>query len=151
MFTAEFQLHDYSPLIDENRVFWAVPIPDDSVTINPGTGEATMRLTDFAVPDAFHYDNSLLLSLLPTDPPLPDAIPAVPATISFEVTWAGGGERARYSSDVDRFETNLMENTATVTWSSHQADFSFVSDAAPETQTTLYAAVGRERNGVFFP
>ncbi len=47
------------------------------------------------------------------------------------------------------FEGQFVLNQATMTWSAHSADgFSFVSDPSPTT--SAFAALARERNGVFF-
>jgi len=49
----------------------------------------------------------------------------------------------------NQFAANFIEDTATVGWSSEQEGFKFVS-APASTSTTVFAEIGRERNGVFF-
>ena len=48
-----------------------------------------------------------------------------------------------------KFDAQLIVDTATMGWSAHRKDFKFESDPA-NTSTTVFAAIGSERNGVFF-
>lgn len=75
--------------------------------------------------------------------------PSVPADVSFHMRWSGVTARVKVRDETNQFVGNYIEDTATVSWSSHQEGFKFVSDPA-STSTTLFAEIGRERNGVFF-
>lgn len=75
--------------------------------------------------------------------------PAVPATVSFDVRWKGTGDHFRLRDEANGFVGKFVESTATIEWSAEEADFTFVSDPA-SASTSEFAAVGHERNGVFF-
>jgi hypothetical protein len=75
--------------------------------------------------------------------------PSVPADVSFRIRWSGDNARVNVRDDTNQFVGNYIEDTATVSWSSKQKGFKFVSDPA-STSTSLFAEIGRERNGVFF-
>jgi methylaspartate ammonia-lyase len=44
----------------------------------------------------------------------------------------------------------FIHDTAAIAWSGQQGNFTFVSDPA-STSTSQFAALGKERNGRFFP
>ena len=75
--------------------------------------------------------------------------PSVPADVSFLIRWSGVTARVKVRDDTNQFVGRFIEDTATVSWSAKQKDFKFVSDPA-STSTSLFAEIGRERNGVFF-
>ena len=75
--------------------------------------------------------------------------PSVPADVSYRIRWSGVTDRVTVRDDTNQFVGNFIEDTATVSWSSKQKGFKFVSDPA-STSTSLFAEIGRERNGVFF-
>jgi len=75
--------------------------------------------------------------------------PSVPADVSFRIRWSGVKARVTLSDTTNQFAGNFIEDTATIGWSSHQEGFKFVS-APASTSTSLFAEIGRERNGVFF-
>jgi hypothetical protein len=75
--------------------------------------------------------------------------PSVPADVSFRILWSGVKTRVMLRDTTNQFTGNFIEDTATVSWSSHQEGFKFVS-APASTSTSLFAEIGRERNGVFF-
>jgi len=58
-------------------------------------------------------------------------------------------ERVKTRDKTNRFVCTFIEDTATMAWSARRNDFKFVSDPA-NTSTTIFAEIGRERNGVFF-
>jgi hypothetical protein len=64
--------------------------------------------------------------------------------------WAGRGRRAA-QTDGSTFAFDSVISTATVEWSgvNKTTGMSFTSDPASTSQS-LYAAVGKERNGRFF-
>ena len=75
--------------------------------------------------------------------------PSVPADVSFRMRWSGVTARVNVRDETNQFVGSYIEDTATVSWSSKQEGFKFVSDPA-STSKSLFAEIGRERNGVFF-
>lgn len=114
-------------------------IPRDAVTVGHH-GAARMRLADLELVDAFTVGNSLFGG----------GPPPVPASVSFDVRWAGGGGRPREVVDAgNRFAGRFVEGPATIVWSGQEDGFRFDSDPA-SASSTRFGAVGRERNGRFF-
>ena len=75
--------------------------------------------------------------------------PSVHADVSFRIRWSGVKARVMLRDDTNQFTGNYIEDTATIGWSAQEAGFKFVSD--PEnTSTTVFAEIGKERNGFFF-
>jgi len=66
--------------------------------------------------------------------------PSVPAHVSFHM---------HLHDEQKKFDAHLIVDTATIGWSARRKDFRFVSNPA-NTSTTVFAAIGSERNGVFF-
>ena len=73
----------------------------------------------------------------------------IPARVSFHIRWHGVKKRDRIRDTKNHFTGNFIEDTATIRWSVREEGFRFVSDPA-HTSTTVFAEIGRERNGVFF-
>jgi hypothetical protein len=76
--------------------------------------------------------------------------PSAPAIASFEIEWTESKDRHRFYFEPHQWDANLVFNAAKVAWSAKTETAMFVSDPAP-TSTTLFAEVGHERSGVFFP
>ena len=76
--------------------------------------------------------------------------PSVHTDASFHVRWHGVQKRVHVRDETNEFVGNFIEDTATIRWSAEREDFKFVSDPA-DTSTTVFAEIGRERNGEFFP
>ena len=131
------QLHDFEPGIAPNGVFWTVPVPPDSVQVSPGAGTARFRMTDVAVPDYGDFFSAVTGG------------PAVPGRVSFDVRWSGDGGRTTVRDAANGFVETLVEGTASVSWSATNANGYRYETTGASSQTTLYAAVGHERNGVF--
>ncbi len=120
-------------------MFWTVPLPADNAQVDLDRGTASYQLSNFALMDHHNVPNVLM----------GDKVPAVPATVSFEVRWAGGTRRTPVRDEKEQFTGEFAEATATAAWSSRQDGFSFTSDPA-STSKSSFAAIGRERNGAFF-
>lgn len=75
--------------------------------------------------------------------------PSVPVDVSFRIRWSGVKTQVNVRDDQNRFVGNFIEDTATVSWSAEEKGFKFVS-APASTTTTVFAEIGRERNGAFF-
>ena len=54
-----FQIHDYSPGIAANGLFWVIPTSRDSIAIDFEEGVATLRVRDVPVTDAHDLYNNL--------------------------------------------------------------------------------------------
>lgn len=132
------QLHDYEPGIAPNGLFWTVPISPRNVRADVRRGTASFRLRNYAIRDFHNFENSLLSG------------PSVPARVSFDIEWVGPTKPFRVDKPAQEFRGDFRQGKVTAAWSSAQEGFSFVSAPAPTT-TSVFAAVGHERNGVFYP
>jgi hypothetical protein len=76
--------------------------------------------------------------------------PSDPAVVSFEMVWAGHGQAA-VQTDGSTFSFDSVISSATIEWSAvnDATGMQFQSDPA-STSHTEFAAVGHEKNGVFF-
>ena len=80
---------------------------------------------------------------------------SVPATVSFDITWTGSGQRHHYKpgsddpTDPTNFNGKFRDAVATGTFSGSNSDgFSFTSDPGA-TSAGLFAEIGTESNGSF--
>jgi hypothetical protein len=120
-------------------VFWTVALPADSVQVNPGSGTAELYVHDLALRDYVNIPNALAQGAF------------VPVTASLDVTWSGPVTRNVNVRDAaNGFAGEFNENQATVAFSASEAGFTFTS-APANTSTSVFAEVGHERNGIFFP
>ena len=121
-----------------NGVFWTLRLPEDNpLLIDFQAGEATL-IADLDVLDYTKIPNAFALG------------PAVPGAVTFELDWSGPITRDLNVRDTaNRFRGRFLENKATLAWSASRAGFKFVSDSA-DTSKSVFAQLGRERNGVFF-
>ena len=76
--------------------------------------------------------------------------PSHPATVSFVVNWQPSSQRIKMRDIVNGFAAELVQNTATMAWNASTQGISYFS--GPEsTSSSVFAYVGHERNGAFFP
>ncbi len=70
----------------------------------------------------------------------------VPATVSYEIRWSGvtGGDETRNTEQ--HFAIRFAEMNATMTWRAETEQFTAVSSPSK----SRFAAIGTERNGMFF-
>jgi hypothetical protein len=142
------QIHDYSPGIASNGLFWTIAVPADSVAIDLDNATASLQLADVSVIDAHDLANALTNGQGLANPPIPPIAP-VPATVSFDVEWSGVVDQATVTNQALQFTGKFIETIATIKWSASQAGFDFVSED-PDPARNLYSVIGHERNGVFF-
>ena len=142
------QIHDYSPGIPPNGLFWLVSAPRDAVQIDLDSGTASVQMTDVPVLDAHDIANALTNGRGLANPPIPP-IAAVPATVSFDIEWSDVLEQAKVTNEGQDFTGHFLRTGATIKWSSNQDAFSFVSEN-PDPTRNIYSVIGHERNGVFF-
>jgi hypothetical protein len=131
------QIHDYSPGITQSGLFWTVAVPPEAVHFDPDLEAASYRLTNLKVVDAFNLVNALAGG------------PDVPASISFEVEWTATGPAKSSRHDAHGYKGEFRKAKARVAWSGSTKDSSYLSQAA-DTSNSIFAFIGRERNGVFF-
>jgi hypothetical protein len=134
-------LHDFNPGIASSGLFWTIALPSGSVQVNPGSGRASMSAANVAVSDFFNIPNSLLHGAI---------APPAPAIASFTVHWGGAGNRVKLRDPVNGFAGEFVENSASIIWSASSAGLSYQS-GGEDTSVSVFAEVGIERNGVFFP
>ena len=74
------------------------------------------------------------------------------AVATFDVQWAGGGQRVRVDDEALGFSGRLVTGAATVHWDATNLTTGFHFQADPEGQFVVNGAayVGHERNGAFF-
>ena len=131
------QIHDFNPGIAPSGLFWTIRIPDESVEIDLEDATASMTVNNLEIEDYHDLVNALMDG------------PSVPANVSFHVRWSGVSKRVKTRDETNHFVGSYIEDTATIGWSARRKGFKFVSDPA-DTSTTVFAEIGRERNGVFF-
>jgi hypothetical protein len=133
------QVHDFNPgPPPQGRPFWTVRIPVESGTVDPIAGTGSYRVTDLPAKDYTFLLNAL------------GGGPSSPSTVSFDMRWSGPTKQVKSTDSSNRYALDGAETGCTITWSAKRGDsgFSFTSD--PASGNTTYAAVYRERNGVFF-
>lgn len=73
---------------------------------------------------------------------------SIDAKVSYSIRWSGDGSPLTID-DGANFHFDGRQTKGFISWSAHEAGFSFKSDPA-HTTLTNFALVGRERNGVFY-
>lgn len=76
--------------------------------------------------------------------------PSVPGVASFRIEWSASSDKRRFHYEPETWDANVVINTAQVWWEAETATASFMADPA-STSFSLFAEVGHERNGIFFP
>ena len=132
------QVHDFDLGIAPDGLFWTAPLGSNTLTVDPGSGVASLIVTNlpafdyFSIPNAFSHGRS------------------DPATVSFQMHWAPGTQRQKLEDTANGFVFDFVQNSATMAWTATSGGNIYQS--GPEhTSFSLFAAVGHERNGVFFP
>lgn len=120
-----------------NGLFWTVPIPSSSVSIDVGAATAEYTLSNVHTLDFGTFQNDL------------EHGPSVPAAISFNVKWSGKKKKFQLRDAATGFRGEFVNTGATIECSVVEAAQSFVSDAA-STSSIVSAVIGEEHNGVFF-
>ena len=131
------QLDDMNPGISSTGLFWTMALPEESLEVDFGNGRAEFRVERARIQDYGNFVNSLFGG------------PSEPATVSFEVHWAGRSPRQRVVDPAGEMEGQFIRNAATMEWSATTAKYEFVSQPA-RTSSSLFAEIGHERNGAFF-
>jgi hypothetical protein len=141
------QLHDFSPYLLPNGLFWTVKVPNNALTIN-ADGSITLHLVDVPVDDAFTF------------PPPQQAVPGIspiqliPAKLSLDITYLKGGNprHVRPTSHDPLSPLNwagmMWDSTNSGTFSLSYDDGSF-SASGSFASNGNFGEMGFERNGVF--
>jgi hypothetical protein len=75
--------------------------------------------------------------------------PWLPANVSWDMQWSGPTGHSKLRDSTNRFDLDAVETNCTIDWSADGPEgFSFKAD--PASSNSVYALVGKERNGVFF-
>jgi hypothetical protein len=142
------QQHDWEPGIAPSGLFWTIPISRSSIQVEPGTGEARLRAADVPVTDYHDFFNAI-----GGGGPAP-----LPSHVSFDVRWAGHGERRKIRDDTFGFVGHFVTGACTVRFSASDDGGGVIYTSDPDGQYNPTPAqggagapaVGHERNGVFF-
>lgn len=143
------QIHDFNPGIKPDGLFWTLALPEDSVTVHLGSGFASLVGTNLRIDDYRDFGNALGGG----GPGIPGA--ALPAQVSFKVVWGGVNSRANVRNtgsplDGGGFAGEFIRNAAQMEWSAIVGNLQYVSDPLG-TSASVFAEIGHERNGSFFP
>lgn len=114
-----------------------MPIPDKSVTVDPGSGRASLVVNNLVLEDYFNIVNAL------------EDGPSKSATVSFQIHWSPGGKHLKIRDIPTQVAGNFVMSPSTMSWSASSDGQIFVS-GPEETSFSVAGQVGEERNGVFF-
>jgi len=110
------------------------------VDVSPSRGQARFKIESIAIPDFHDFLNAIS--------PNPAT---VPGHASFEVVWAGGGDRQNVRDRDFGFGGEFVTGAATISFRVSDDNDKTVYTSDPDGQTNPGPpAVGHERNGVFF-
>jgi hypothetical protein len=129
-------VNDFNPGIGASGLFWTTAVADDSVDVHPGAGTAQFALSDYPTRDFHTIGNAVTGG------------PSDPAVVSFDMVWSGNGTSV-VQTDGSTFSFDSVLSSVTVEWSAQKVGWRFQSDPA-STSESVFAAVGHEKNGVFF-
>ena len=141
------QLHDFSPYLLPNGLFWTVKVPNSALTVNTD-GSITLHLVDVPVNDAFTF------------PPPPQAVPGIspvqliPAKLSLDITYLKGGNprpvrpTSRDPLSPFNWAGMMRDSTNSGTFSLSYDDGSF-SASGSFASNGNFGQIGFERNGIF--
>jgi hypothetical protein len=119
-------------------LFWTIAIDTDGLDFDFQKGTASMSAQDVDLRDF----GTLLNDFMHGD--------SIAASASFAVRWSDAGKPFQVRDEKNGFVGGYRETTATIEYTASNEDgFQYESDPA-ETSHTEYAAIGHERNGVFF-
>jgi len=127
-------------------LFWTIALPEGSVDVHLGEGTATMEAADVPIFDYGNIPNSLF-----------GGQPGIPGTVSFKIVWnvASRPVNVRNTDPVfggyrGQFIRSTASKAAMMEWSGTVGDLQFKSDPLA-TSSSVFAELGHEQNGSFFP
>jgi hypothetical protein len=115
-----------------------VRVPAGSGAVDPEAGTGSYRLTDLSTKDYVFLANGI------------GGGPSAPSTVSFELRWSGVTKRTTMTDSTNRFALDGAETGCRISWTARREDNGFTFTSDPASSKPSYAAVYRERNGVFF-
>jgi hypothetical protein len=124
-------------MVVDTGLFWTTCIDPHDVAVNPGNGRATMSVCGLGIPDFFTFDNAAVMG------------PSEPGVVSFHIEWAKSRDKRRFRYEPEEWRADVVINEARAEWEGETDLAHYVSDPLA-TSSSLFAEVGRERNGVFF-
>ncbi|HEU4430570.1 MAG TPA: hypothetical protein VFT98_17545 [Myxococcota bacterium] len=131
------QTEDHNPGITDEGLFWTLLIAPEMASWRPFS--ARMCATDLWLPDMENLGNAIARG------------PMKPSTVQFDATWRGSGELEVARDEENQFEFRHRRAEGFVSFASTtQPGVSFRSIETSTPQETLFAAIGVERNGIFF-
>jgi hypothetical protein len=137
------QIHDLNPSdYHPTGLFWTIEIPENGIEVNLGSGHASMQASNVPIFDYGTIANALF-----------GGAPRTAGTVSFRVVWSGVNERVdiRNTDPVfGGFAGTFIRNTAQMEWTAITDDYTFVS-APLAASSSIWAQIGHEQNGSFFP
>jgi hypothetical protein len=135
------QQHDWEPGIRDSGLFWTIPIGNGAIDVDPRTGQARLRGQSVKVTDYHDFFNAVL-----GGGPTP-----IPAHVSYDVHWSGGGDRQAIRDSTFGFVGEYAPGPASITFEAMDDHGTVIYRSNPTGQTNVgQPAVGTERNGVFF-
>jgi hypothetical protein len=143
----DYQLNDHNPGVSDGGIFWTVPIPNDSVSLDLVGEKAAFNLSDILMPDL----HDLLTALWgggAVDGQNKPLHPVFSSTVSLQAQWFNPGPIGLTRDPVNQFAYMHAQTQASIQWKSVRRDVMFQNDDGP--QQVEYAAIGEESNGVFF-
>ena len=143
----DFQLNDHNPGVSAAGLFWTMPISPAAVAIDLVKGAVSLCLSDAQMPDL----TNLLVALWGGGAVDGMGLPLKPvfsSTASLTARWFNFGPQQITRDPVKRFVYENAQCGASIEWTSIRRGASFATDSNP--QTVVFAAVGKELNGVFF-
>jgi hypothetical protein len=134
------QVHDFDPGITPypSGLFWTLPFPASAVEVQFGAGKGRMTASNLAVQDFGTIPNALF----------GPRSSAIPATCSFDIHWSGPVTSRGPVTSPPGSVGELVESQATMTWSASNA-LGFHFQSSPANTTSVFAQLGRVRNGRF--
>jgi hypothetical protein len=76
--------------------------------------------------------------------------PFLPGVVSFRVEWASSSDKRHFHDAGSSFDATVVLNSAKAWWEGETSEARYVADDI-STSASLFAEVGHERNGVYFP
>jgi hypothetical protein len=132
--------------MSRNGVFWTTAVPEGSVEVEFGEGEAMLRLRNLPIFDTFTVPNSL-------DGSRPLGHPVSAVLNLFEIRWSGVTRTTTFQSSdpKDMFAGTFKETGSHITVTATTPrqtghGFRFVSDS--NTGTSAFSQIGMERSGL---
>ncbi|MEX2554671.1 MAG: hypothetical protein WEB06_03460 [Actinomycetota bacterium] len=74
----------------------------------------------------------------------------LPAVVSFRVEWTRSADKRHFHDVEDAFDADVVLNSAKAWWRGETSEALYVANDI-STSASLFAEVGHERNGVYFP